>query len=113
VVTPQLEKFSPDMIKKSNLKFDVLSDHNNKVAGQFKLAFPLPPDLKEVYGKFGIDLVRFDGDDSWALPMPARYIIDRQSKIVYSEMDPDYTVRPEPQETVAALQGVVAAGRRA
>ena len=101
------------MVKKSNLRFDVLSDHNNKVAGQFKLAFRLPPDLKEVYGKFGIDLVRFDGDDSWALPMPARYIIDRQSKIVYAEMDPDYTVRPEPQETVAALQKLMAAGQRA
>jgi peroxiredoxin len=109
VITPQLEKFSAEMVKKHHLQFDVLSDFNNKVAGQFKLAFRIPEDLKEVYTKFGIDLVRFDGDDSWTLPMPARYIIDQQSKIVYAEMDPDYTVRPEPQDTVAALQKLLPA----
>jgi peroxiredoxin len=113
VITPQLEKFSAEMVKKHHLQFDVLSDLNNKVAGQFKLAFSIPEDLKEVYIKFGIDLVRFDGDDSWTLPVPARYIIDQQSRIVYAEMDPDYTVRPEPADTVAALQKVLAVRRSA
>jgi len=64
----------------------------------------LPNDLRELYRKFGIDLKRFNGDDSWRLPIPARFIIDSNSLIRYASADPDYTVRPDPRETVAALQ---------
>lgn len=68
------------------------------------VAFVLPEDLRGVYRKFGIDLPRSDGDDSWALPMPARFIIDRQGTIRSATADPDYTIRPEPDETVETLR---------
>jgi len=42
--------------------------------------------------------------DSWTLPMPARFIIDRDSIVRYAEVDPDYTVRPEPGHTMDALK---------
>ena len=48
----------------------------------------------------------FTGDTSWTLPMPARFIIDRDGVIRYAQADPDYTTRPEPGETVAALKAL-------
>lgn len=104
VITPQLEQFSKDMRKKLKLDFDILSDRGNQTASQFGLTFVLPEELQGVYRKFGIDLARFDGDDSWALPMPARFIIDRQGTIRSVAADPDYTIRPEPDETVEILR---------
>jgi len=104
VITPQVEAFSRQMQKKLNLQFDMLSDRQNRLASQFGLTFTLPRDLQEVYRKFGSDLHRFNGDDSWTLPMPARCIVDRQSLIRYLTVEPDYTVRPDPQETVEALR---------
>jgi hypothetical protein len=68
------------------------------------LFFTLTNDLRELYRKFGIDLKRFNGDDSWWLPIPARFNIDSNSLIRYASADPDYTVRPDPRETVIARQ---------
>ena len=35
--------------------------------------------------------------------LPARYIIDREGIVRYAEINVDYTVRPEPESTIAAL----------
>ena len=64
----------------------------------------MPDDLRELYSKYGIDLERFNGDDSRRLPVPGRFIIDSNRLIRYASADPDYTVRPDPRETVAVLQ---------
>ena len=74
------------------------------MAINYGLVYTYPDDLKEVYLGFGIDLSRYNGDDSWTLPMPARFIIDGKGIIRYAEVNADYTVRPEPEETVAALR---------
>lgn len=92
------------MREKLKLNFDILFDRGNRVASQFGLTFSIPEDLKGVYQKFGLDLAHFNGDPSWTLPMSARFIIDRQSIVRSAAVDPDYTVRPEPDDTVKALQ---------
>ena len=48
-----------------------------------------------------------NSDDSWTLPMPARFIVDRQGWIRSAAADPDYTTRPEPDDTVKALPELV------
>jgi peroxiredoxin len=76
------------------------------VAKQFGLVFTLPEDLRKVYVGFGIDLAKANGDASWTLPMPARYVVDRTGTIRAADVDPDYTHRTEPAETVAALRAL-------
>ena len=51
-----------------------------------------------------LNVPKHNGDDSWNLPMPARYIIDREGLVRYAEVSPDHTVRPEPEDTIAALK---------
>jgi len=36
--------------------------------------------------------------------MPARYVIDKEGIIGASDVNADYTIRPEPSETVKQLQ---------
>ena len=87
------------------LTFPVLNDHGLTIAKAFGLVFTLPDDLRDVYLKtFKNDLAKRNGDPSWQLPMPARFVIDRSAIIRAAEADPDYTVRPEPEETVAILK---------
>ena len=66
--------------------------------------FSLPDDLRKLYRKFGADLPKFNGDDSWTLPMPGRFIVARDGTIRGADVDPDYTVRPEPSRTVELLK---------
>ena len=88
------------------LDFDLLSDTGNNVAQRFGIAFKLPDRLREVYSKFGVDLLKYNGDSSWSLPMPASYVIDASGVIRYASVDPDYTVRPEPDELVRAVEAL-------
>lgn len=94
------------MKTKHDLQFDVLSDDGNKTADLFGLKFAFPDYLKEIYEGFGLDLERFNGDNSWTLPMPARYVINQDSRITAAEVNPDYTKRPEPSETIEELKKI-------
>ena len=107
VISPQLEKYSKSMAKKHNLTFPLLRDENNQLASQFGLTFKLPDDLAELYNQFGIDLVRFNDNDSWTLPIPGRFILDQNGYVVSAEANPDYTHRPEPSEIVKELESLV------
>jgi peroxiredoxin len=90
------------------LTFEILSDPGNEVSQRYGLTYKLPEDLKETYLEFNIDLEKYNGDDSWTLPLPARLIIDQEGTIRYAAINADYTVRPEPEETIAALKNISA-----
>ncbi len=106
-LSPALAVHNRAVIEKNGLSFDILSDPGNAYAAQLGLRFALPPDIVAIYRGFGIDLAAFDGDDSWTLPMPARIVVDRHGIVRATDVDPDYTVRPEPEKT---LRDVVALG---
>ena len=94
------------MKAKQKLAFPVLSDPGNAYADALSIAFTLPDDLKLAYEGFGLSLPAFNGDDSWRLPIPTRIVIDREGVVRDVAADPDYTKRPEPEETLAALRAL-------
>jgi peroxiredoxin len=96
------------MANKHKLTFPILWDENSRVAEAFGLAFTLPDDLRKVYLGFGNDLAVANGDPSWRLPVPARFVVDGDGVVRSVDADPDYTHRPEPEATVAFLRRVVA-----
>ncbi len=104
VISPQLEKYSRQVVKKHHLSFSVLSDRGNTVASQFGLTHTLPDPLKALHDKWGMNLERFNGDRSWTLPLPGRFILDRHGTIIHVDVHPDYTQRPEPTEIVSILR---------
>jgi len=106
-ISPQLQSFNQEFTEEKKLTFEILSDPGNEVAQRYGLTFKLPEDLKEIYVKFNIDLEKYNGDDSWTLPLPARLIIDQKGIIRYAEINADYTVRPDPEETIAALKKIM------
>lgn len=94
------------MVKKHQLTFPVLTDKNNRIADKFGLTFTLTQKLQEVYRSLGIDLQRFNGNDSWELPMSGRFIIDRQGMVKGTDVHPDHTIRPEPSEIVDLMKSI-------
>jgi peroxiredoxin len=88
------------------LPFPVLSDAGNAYAAQLGLAFTLPDDLPPIYSAFGVDLPALHGEESWRLPVPARLVVARDGTIKSIDADPDYTVRPEPEATLAVLRSL-------
>jgi peroxiredoxin len=106
VLCPQLPAFTKAGAKAQKLSFPILTDHGNQVGEAYGLAFRLPDDLIEVYKKLGVDLPRFNGDESWRLSIPARIVIRRDGIVAAIEADPDYTHRPEVEPTIDVLRNL-------
>ena len=105
-LSPQTTANSRKSMRHNNLSFPILSDPHNSVADAFGLRFNLPDYLIELYKGLKNDLPIFNGDESWTLPMPARYVIDQEGTIIYAEVNPDYTRRPEPEEMLPSLRRI-------
>ena len=91
--------------RENKLGFPILSDPGNEVAAAFGLRFTLPDYLVDLYKNvFRNDLQLINGDASWTLPMPARFVIGKSGEIVYAEVNPDYTTRPDPEALWPSLR---------
>lgn len=105
-ISPQTPLNSRKAARDKKLTFPILSDTNNDVANEFGLKFKLPANIIEILAALKIDLPTVNGEASWTLPMPARYVIAQDGTIVYAEVNPDYTHRPDPEEMLPALKKV-------
>ena len=99
-----MPKFAAEVREKHKIGFEVLSDAHNEIAAKFGLVYTLPEDLRAVHKAVGIDLPSYNGDDSWTLPIPARFVVSQDGIIRKADVDPDYTRRPEPADTIAFLK---------
>jgi peroxiredoxin len=88
------------------LTFEVISDVGNAVARQYGIVFTLPEELRPIFAGFGIDIPAANGDDTFELPIPATYVIDRDRKIEMAFLDADYTQRADPEVVISALKRI-------
>jgi peroxiredoxin len=107
-ISPQTAVNSRKSVRQNALGFPILSDTHNDVAAAFGLRFELPDYLVDLYKSLKNDLPAFNGDPSWTLPMPARFVIGQDGMVLYAEVNPDYTNRPEPEDMLPALRRVAA-----
>jgi peroxiredoxin len=103
-ISPQTVKQSFFMRDQHKLRFPLLSDAGNDVARQFGLAYRVSNDQQALYRRTFVNLPYVNGDESWELPIPATYIIDRDGTVLYASANEDYTERPEPGGIVHFLQ---------
>jgi len=103
-ISPQVAANSRKSVRQNALEFPILSDARNDVAAAFGLRFELQDYLVDLYKSLNNDLPAFNGDPNWTLPMPARYVIAQDGTIVYAEVNPDYTRRPDPSEMLPAIR---------
>jgi peroxiredoxin len=91
------------------LRFPLLSDPGNRVARQFGLVYRVCDEQRELYSRTFVNLPLVNGDDSWELPIPAIYILDRDGIVLFASANEDYMERPEPAEIPGALDASTAA----
>ena len=103
-ISPQTVQQSFFMRDQHKLRFPLFFDAGNKVARQFGLTCRVPDEQKAIYQRAFVNLPFVNGDDSWELPIPATYIIDRDGTVLYASANEDYAERPEPAEIIRFLQ---------
>jgi peroxiredoxin len=85
------------------LGFPILCDRGGRVAGLFGVRWSIPELLRDIHRKNGVNLPLLNGDDSWTLPIPARFILDRAGLIAYSEINPGQYGTSPPRDVLPVL----------
>jgi peroxiredoxin len=96
-------------VRENELGFPVLIDEGGRVSEKFGLRYALSPETIELYRTLGNDLEAINGETSWSLPMPGRYVVGQDGVIAFAEVNPDYTHRPEPSDLLPILDQLVRA----
>jgi peroxiredoxin len=102
-IVPERGPFAAEMKFDSNVRFPILSDIDNGYALSLNLAIWVDGEMKEVMMQVGRDLPRYQGNDSWMLPIPATFVVGADGRIKARFIDPDYRKRMAVEELIAAL----------
>ena len=102
-ISPQTMQQSFFMADQHQLRFPLLSDAANQVARQFGLVYRVPDSQQSIYRRAMTNLPFTNGDESWELPIPAVYLVDRGGTILFAAVNPEYKERPEPEEVLEQL----------
>jgi peroxiredoxin len=108
-VSPMTPDNSLSFADKESLGFAVLSDVGSAVAERYGLDFALEGEARAIHEAAQIELPQLNGDDSWRLPAPATFVIDRDGVVRFVHVDGDYRWRLEPEALLAAAREVAMA----
>lgn len=103
-VSPETPDNTLSTAEKNDLSFSVLSDAKGRLADALGIRFELSPAIHALYQKFGHDLAVRNGDDRWALPMPATFVVAKGGIIAHASVDPDYRNRLDPAVAIGVLR---------
>lgn len=105
-LSPQKPQHTGFTAEQHHLRFPVLSDSCNAVARQYGVAWKLPDYLVAHYRSIFVNLEHANANRDWELPMPAAFVVAPDATIVWAQVDPDFTRRPEPRELLRVVKMV-------
>jgi peroxiredoxin len=89
-------------------RYQVLSDVDCGLGLHCGVVFQMPSVYRNLLLKLGNDLAERHGNDSWFVPIPATFVLDRQGRVQWRFADVDFTHRAEPADILAALRALAA-----
>jgi peroxiredoxin len=102
-ISPETVQWSAALKAYAKAPFSILSDVDGGYALELNLLFWVGDEKRAALAAGGIDLVQFQGNETWMLPIPATFVVDRGGNIRARHVDPDYRRRMEIDELLAAV----------
>jgi len=103
-ITPDRATYALMLKELSGARFPVLTDVDNGYALSLNLAIWLDLELQGYMREAGRDLPRYQGNPSWMVPVPATFVVRRDSVIAARYLDPDYRQRMSIEDLIDALK---------
>jgi len=102
------------MLDQHELTFPLLTDAGCAIAEQFGIAYTITPEHRRYFQSILVNIPYNHAglsyttatEESWRLPLPATFIVNRSNTITFTGAHADFRVRPEPAEVLAALDAV-------
>ena len=96
--------------RKHDLGYVLLSDSDAEAAAAYGIAFRVDADTVERNKGYDIDLEEASGRSHHVLPVPSVFLVDGDGRVVWRYSNPDYKVRPDNEDLLAAARRVAASG---
>jgi peroxiredoxin len=111
-ISPQTTRQNNFTLQQHGLRYPLLADPGATTAEKFGIAHTIPPELRRYFQSILINIPFNNAglsyhnatEESWRLPLPAVFVIDRSNTIIFAEGHADFRVRPEPADIIAALE---------
>lgn len=102
-VSPEMPENVSKTLEKTKAQYSVLYDKDMKIMKAYDVEFEVPENTVTRYRNTGIDIEKNNGTNGKYLPVPAVYIIDKESTITYRFFEQDYKKRPSVKELLDNL----------
>lgn len=102
-ISPEKPENITKTVEKTKAEYSILYDEGLKIMKAYEVEFEVPENTITRYRNSGIDLEKNNGGNGKYLPVPAIYIIDKESTVTYRFFEPDYKKRPSVLEILKNL----------
>ncbi len=102
-VSPEIPENVTKTIEKTKASYSVLYDEGLKIMKAYDVEYELQENTVTRYRNAGLDIEKSNGANGKYLPVPAVYIIDKESTVTYRFFEPDYKKRPSVQDILKNL----------
>lgn len=109
-ISPDRPEQMLQSLEVEDLGYTVTSDSALEAARAFGIAFQLADEQVAQYRGYGIDLEQASGRDHHQLPVPSVFLVEPGGRIGWVYSNPDYTVRPDNAELLAAARALAEPG---
>jgi peroxiredoxin len=103
-IIPERAEYAAEMKTDANVRFPILSDIDNGYAMVLSLAIWVGQEMEEFMRSIGRDLPKYQGNDSWMLPIPATFVVGTDGRVKARFIDPDYRKRMAIEELIDCLK---------
>jgi peroxiredoxin len=93
-VSPEKQESIATTVEKTKAEYPVLYDEGLKIMKAYDVEFEVPDNTITRYKNANIDIEKNNGPNGKYLPVPAVYIIDKESTVIYRFFEIDYKKRP-------------------
>ena len=102
-VSPEKPENVLKTVEKTKATYSILYDEGLKIMKAYDVEFEVPENTLTRYRNSGLDLEKLNGNSGKYLPVPAIYIIDKESTVTYRFFEPDYKKRPSVSDILKNL----------
>ncbi len=102
-VSPEKPENISKTVEQTKATYSILYDEGLKIMKAYDVEFEVPENTITRYRNANIDIEKNNGANGRYLPVPAVYIIDQESTIIYRFFEPDYKKRPSVKELLENL----------
>jgi peroxiredoxin len=105
-ISPESRKYSQKLGADSGDRFAILTDVDNGYALALNLAIWVDDDMARLIAGAGWDVPAYQTAQSWVLPIPATFVLDRDGRVAARYVNADYRTRMEIEDILNAVEGL-------